>query len=369
MSVCAPSVVGACGGTVHEVASEGGSEDARSGGDGGGVCSVQPPPPSSGENPSTVSHDYAISALFLGDTDRQGTSSADAWRSFGYDLDDKLTTASSTDVCTLVPGSPRQVQVDGDCGRDNSWGANIMPIILMASGVDPCPVGTCTDVSTDMIYAVGFDDSAGNMTSNLGLTGVILLGETFYDLATPPAFGLTSTWPVDPASVSGCTVVGGCPAGTDPVKNARLKLHGAYQAKGEFVSGAPVDVPITIDLPQGSTLPIVIEHAIVTFSPDRPGSVTNGTIAGVIPTEALVATLRQLAGSISASLCTSSALATLVTQFEQASDIVYDGATISNPAGQPCNAISIGLGFSATEIAYPTAIAPGSPQPPDVCGD
>jgi hypothetical protein len=58
-----------------------------------------------------------------------------------------------------------------------------------------------------------------------------------------------------------------------------------------------------------------------------------------------------------------------VAQFEQASDILYDGATISNVSGQACNAISIGLGFDATEIAPPSVIAPGAPQPPDPCGD
>ena len=56
-------------------------------------------------------------------------------------------------------------------------------------------------------------------------------------------------------------------------------------------------------------------------------------------------------------------------QYEQASDIVYEGGWITNLSGQPCNAISIGLGFSATEIAPPSIIAGGSPQPPDLCGD
>ena len=56
-------------------------------------------------------------------------------------------------------------------------------------------------------------------------------------------------------------------------------------------------------------------------------------------------------------------------QFEQASDILYDGTMISNASGQVCTAISIGLGFEATEIAPPTVIAPGSPQSPDPCGD
>ena len=45
-----------------------------------------------------------------------GVTSADAWKDFGYNLDDKVTGASSTDVCTLVAGSSKQVQVDGTKG-------------------------------------------------------------------------------------------------------------------------------------------------------------------------------------------------------------------------------------------------------------
>lgn len=96
-----------------------------SGGSGSGGSGVVPPNPPQGPTTMlTASHDYALHRLFLGDTDRQGVTNPDAWKGFGYDLDAKITTAASTDVCTLVAGASRSVQIDGNGGIDNSWGSN-----------------------------------------------------------------------------------------------------------------------------------------------------------------------------------------------------------------------------------------------------
>ena len=372
-SLCGSPLVAGCGGPVHAGA-DGGSEAGASSGSsssGSDSCSdpssecVEPPSPPQGVSGALRSHDYAIHDLFLGDTDRMGVTSADAWRTFGYDLDEKRTTASSTDVCTPIAGATRQVQVDGAGAIDNSWGENMMPIIVANNSGEPPPV-VPQPVSTEMMYVRGFDDSTGNTTHNAGLTGVLLAGVALSsDTLT---WNLSMVWPVAPGTVSGCTAAGGCPAGTDPVRSALVKWPSAFQVNGTFSSGTPVDVmlPLNID---GQTLPIDIRSAIVTFSPDGPGAVTNGTIAGVLSTQELIATLHQIAGNISTSLCTGSAFQNIAAQIEQTSDIVYDGKAISNPPGQLCNAISIGLGFNAIEIAAPSVIAPGMPQPPDRCGD
>ena len=98
-----------------------------------------------------------------------------------------------------------------------------------------------------------------------------------------------------------------------------------------------------------------------------PGSVTNGTIAGVIETGQLISALQQVAGAISTSLCSGSAFQSIAMQIEQTSDIVLNGSTVSNPPGVTCNAISIGLGFNATEIAAPSTIAAPAPAPTNPC--
>ncbi len=54
---------------------------------------------------------------------------ADAWKQIGFNLDGKVTTATSTNVCQLVQGAASAAQDDGQNGVDNSFGENICPIL------------------------------------------------------------------------------------------------------------------------------------------------------------------------------------------------------------------------------------------------
>ena len=368
---------------VTTSSSSGGTSSSSSGisgsssGSGGDLCAnlpasacLQPPPAPTGTTsmPQATTHNYAMRHLYLGDTDRQGVTTSDAWKSFGYNIDGKVTTALSADVCALVAGSSRQVQVDGNGGIDNSFGANIMPIIETLDSTASQQANTQLQAGywTQMTYVMGFDDTAGNTTSALGLTGVELAGAAYPGLS--PAWDLTTNWPVAPVDIAGCTPTVGCPAGTDPVANALVKFPQAFQTHGTFVNGTPAPLTIPIAL-GGQQLALNIQSGIITFDPLMPGAVTNGVIAGVISTQDLIAALQKAAGSISTALCTGSAFQSIATQIEQGADILLSGTTVQNVPGQTCNAISIGLGFDATEIAPPTIIAPPAPQAPNPCGD
>ena len=90
------------------------------------------PPPAGPTHPGdgTGSTVFAISKLYLGDTDRAGVKSAAAWKSFGFNLDNKVSTESSTDLCKPRAGGKKSaVYPDGNHGIDNSFGKNILPII------------------------------------------------------------------------------------------------------------------------------------------------------------------------------------------------------------------------------------------------
>jgi hypothetical protein len=335
-------------------------------------CKSPPAAPTGAASTLTSQHNYALHKLYLGDTDRSGNPSMTAWETFGYNLDGKVTTTASTDVCTLVPGSSKQVQVDGNGGIDNSFGSQIVPIILTLDST----VGNTlnTDIAgggfTIMTYVKGFDDSAGNMTTATGLTGVLLAAGKYSADGGAPSWDTTTVWPVlpDPGLISGCDPVQGCPAGTDPVANAVIKFGAAFQTKGTFVNGTPS--PLTLSLSfSGQTLSLNIASAVISFDPLMPGAVTNGTIAGVLDTTGLINGLQSIAGHISTSLCSGSAFASIAMQIQQTSDIqlATDGKTVTNSAGSPCNAISIGLGMDMTEIAPPSVIAPGSPAAANVC--
>jgi len=360
----------------------GGSGSGSGGGSSGGsdlcatlgasACNEPPTKPTSGTPAAMTPHNYALHTLYLGDTDRTGNPSMTAWESFGYDLDGKVTTSSSKDVCTLVAGSSKQVQVDGNKGIDNSFGSQIMPIIGTLDSTASQTLNSAIQGGsfTIMTYVVGFDDSACNTTTAAGLSGVLLAGGKYSADGGAPDWTTSTVWPVlpDPGLIMGCTSAGGCPTGTDPIKNAVIQFNGAFQTKGTFVSGAPNPLTLSLSI-GGQSLSLDIASAVISFDPMAAGSVTNGTIAGVLDTSQLIAGLMNVAGNISVSLCSGSAFQSIAMQIEQTSDIVLNGTTVSNPAGTTCNAISIGLGFDSVEIAAPSAIAPGSPPAPSKCAD
>ncbi len=370
----------ACSSSSSTSSSSGGGSGSSSGAS--DLCSAPhvvctpPPPVPTGASATTLTtpHNYALHQLFLGDTDRSMNPSTAAWQKFGYNLDGKVTTSNSTDVCTLVAGSSKQVQVDGQGGIDNSFGSQIMPIIqtLDSSASSTLNQAIQQGSFTIMTYVVGFDDKAGNTTTATGLTGVLLAGAKYSQDGGVPAWDTTTNWPVlpDMGLISGCTSTGGCPAGTDPITNAVVKFNGAFQTGGTFVSGAPDPLTLSLSI-GGQQLSLNIASAVISFDPMGPGSVTNGTIAGVLDTTQLIAGLMNVAGNISTSLCSGSAFQSIAMQIEQTSDILLDGTTVSNKAGSQCNAISIGLGFNSTEIAIPNSmdIAPGSPAAPSKCAD
>jgi len=190
--------------------------------------------------------------------------------------------------------------------------------------------------------------------------------------AGPLGWNLQTVWPVlpDPGLISGCSSTMGCPTGTDPVASAVVKFTSAFQSKGTFVNGTPSPLALSLSI-GGQELTLNIASASISFDPMAPGSVTNGTIAGVLNTTQLIDGLKNVAGNISTSLCSGSAFDSIALQIEQTSDILLgsDNTTVSNTPGTQCNAISIGLGFNSTEIAPPTAIAPGAPAAPSPCSD
>jgi hypothetical protein len=365
-----PTLVAGCGG------SSAGGAGPDSGGSGGGdncgsgASCTSVPGSTGGATSVTASHNYAVRKIYLGDYTRSGQlDMMNAWKDFGYNLDNLVTTRASTDVCTLMPGTGKDVQVDGNGGIDNSFGANILPVIYSTGGDIDMTLNTSITNGkfTLMTYVTGFDDSNPTQTAT-GLTGVLLSGSDYTLLeAGAPAFTPQTNWPVAPNLLS-CGP--NCQPGTDPVAAAKVKFAHAYVNKGTFVNGTPSDVELSLAV-AGQTLNITAHAAILTFQQQAPGMVTNGTIAGVLDTTELLNAVQGIAGHISKSLCNATAFGSIASAITGASDIILNRAdgTISNVAGTPCNAISIGLGFDAVEIAAPSVVAPPAVPAPDPCAD
>ena len=176
---------------------------------------------------------------------------ADAWKQIGFNLDGKVTSKTSTDVCELVQGASRAAQDDGQNGIDNSFGENLCPILDTTAGSDVC--------STDIPQTYVVTDASGSGTLTIQLAGT------------------------------------------------RVQLK----------------------------IPIVDAYVVL----NGDGS---GMLGAVAPTVGMTNALLEAAAAANYCSGAGGQPDSILIQFEQASDILSDG---SNSAGQPCNAISVGMQF------------------------
>lgn len=325
------------------------SSSSTDNGGGGGAGTVWPAKPSAPATTSTEEHNFALHTLFLGDADRSGNLSSSAWKEYGYNIDGKITAKDSTDVCTLATGASKSIQVDGAGGIDNSFGENILPIIITTAGADATKKindSINTGSFTVMLDVKGFASAPGQTAT--GLTGN-LFGAGNFDqqpnaTGSKPSWTPSDNWPISPTFVNGGSI--GSP---------KITFNDAYVVNDTFVNGSPTDVTLSLGI-AGVTLSVTVHRSIITFQHSGQKAL-NGTIAGVINTEELINGLHSVAGSISTSLCQGSAFQNIADQIRQASDILSDG---TNSAGKPCDSISIGIGFTGDEIGLPKTIGSAS---------
>jgi len=347
--VKALSLFAVTAGAFTLVSTQGCSSDSNTSSSSGGATGQEgrtPPKSPEGAGPGTADkRTFAVNELFLGETDRSKAVVKDAWKDYGYNLDGLVTTKESKDVCTRFQGADSAKQEDGKEGIDNAFGRTILSFIL---GLVPTPSKTLNDSIaggsfTILLETTGLsDDPKQNAT---GLSARLLIGGGLENDAKPDFNSGTFDWPYR----------------ADPI----IPITGAYINNGTWVNGAGgATVSLSLFI-QGVALTLSIKRAVITFTHDpATKSLTNGTIAGVINREELVSGIEKVAGRISSQLCSGSTLDTIKTTIRQASDIMDDG---SNAAGKECNAISIGIGFSAKKVGDPKTEAKEGTTPPDPC--
>lgn len=337
--------IGACG-LIGMTAQGCGSSDSGSSSSGGTTAAGKTPPPvPAGATATTDSSKktFAVNQLFLGETNRSNAPTKDAWKDYGYNIDGLATTKESKDVCTRQGGADSAKQEDGNGGIDNAFGRTVLGFIL---GLVPTPSKTLNDSiqggSFSLLFEVqGLTDDPKQ--TNTGLSGRLLVGGAFGE-GKKPTFSPADDWPYR--------------------KEPIIPINGAYINNGTFVNGsggATVELALFI---QGVQLSLSINRAAITFDHTAANEITNGTISGVIGTEALVSGIEKVAGRISTQLCGGSTLDTIKQTIRQASDILQDG---TNAAGKNCDAISIGIGFTGKRIGDLKTVATDAVPPPDPC--
>jgi hypothetical protein len=371
LGVLGTSVAIGCGGsTVSE--NEGGAGTKGSGGaagtkGGGGSPNIDAGPgiipPEAGGSMTTQStpQNFALHQLYLGDTDYGGSAGGDpnAWQKMGYNIDGKITTATSTNVCKLVNsgGSFGQTaQVDGNGGIDNSFGENIYEGILLS--VDS---SASTTVLTDIAageFTLMFDITGLDTTATQTATGITAQGFAGGKFPGTPTWTTADNWPI----LGGAGLL----MNTTPPYMSDITFPNAYVVNGTWVSGTPTTISLSLEF-SGVSLMLAINQAVVTFDHTMPNHGANGVISGVINTADLVTAIKSVAGHIAPSLCMGTTLMPILEEIEEASDIMTDG---TNPGpSSTCDAISIGLGFQADVIGQPMEIAPASCAKADPCSD
>jgi hypothetical protein len=347
-----PTTAGS-GGAASTASSSGSAGTTTSAGAGGAPAGdARPPSPGAMVAPDGEgSVVFAISKLYMGDTDRDGTpDAANGWKQYGFDIDGKISTATSTDLCKPVDdAAPTNVYPDGYGGIDNAFGKNTLPMLL---GVDSLYSSEQNDQILEGKSTMLLDlENLGGGTVYDPLVSRIYTGG---DLGSPPLFDGSDAWPVDPSSL------------TDPadITSAKVTITNSYVIGDTWVGQVSGGFPLTLRL-TGLPIQMVIQNAVIAMQLDASHtSATGGTISGVIATDAFVSAVKEAAGLFDPSLCSGSTIDSILEQVAQASDILQDGT--QDPT-KPCDGISIGLGFDASQVLLgpiaPPTVPPTSPCP------
>jgi len=288
---------------------------------------------------------FAVDSVMLGD----GAGDA-GWQMIGYDLDELATQADGGAGCDLPPGEPATNAYDGVLGRDNAFGAFILPVITSALGL-ASPSSDETNAAkagkwTLQMRVTGLDGTPKQTAS--GLQAQVFASDAIDGGA--PAFDPSTNWPVSGDSVDGGAVSGALAAFTD-----------AYVVEGTFVAGARGGVTVPLHLAIGAaTLTLRVHSALVTFDVLSGDEIQNGVLAGTLDPDELAAAVQ---GTFFRVECNGNPPDN--DTFYRSVDILLDR---TNKTGVACTAISFAMAFHGKRISDPSVVAP-PPGVVDPCAD
>jgi len=294
---------------------------------------------------------FAMNQMFLGDTDPNGTPNpTNGWKQYGFDIDGRISTKASTDLCKpSTGGNVAAVYPDGNAGIDNSFGKNILPIVLGLAS-DLTAVNNENIAMGRHTYLLSLENADQDLCTS---QSAMFLGG---NLGKVPLFDGSDLWPIDSSSL------------VDAMNPASAKcMFPTTRLEGGIVHAGPpsqFDLLLTIS---GFDIVFPIRQARIAFKLD-PGfpTISSGQIGGIIRTEDLVQEIAQVAAAFDVSFCdpASPTLVSILNQIRQASDIMQDGT--QDPTKE-CDGITIGLGFTMKATQF-GAVIPSPPPPPDPCG-
>jgi hypothetical protein len=286
---------------------------------------------------------FAVNQLYFGEGNNG------EWKKFGFNLDGKISTAASTDLCALNDGAMASVPYpDGDNGIDNSFGKNLLPLILGLDSTWPTDVNN--SIQQGFFTALLEIECMPPKGDASGLTTKLFAGTS---LGMTPKWDGTDMWPVEPDLLNDPK---------DP-QSSSLVFPQCSVTGTTFNASKNVTIVLTIPVTFNGVstsikLTLYAAQLTMTLAADRK-SATGGMIGGVLNTEEFVGEVKKIGYLLN--LCTDPLLANLETMVRQASDILTDAT--QDPT-KTCDGISVGFGFDmkAAQIgtvgpAAPTAMA------------
>lgn len=251
------------------------------------------------------------------------------WKKLGFDIDGLQSTAISLDVCQLNASAlPTGPYPDGDKGIDNSFGKNLLPLILSLypNWANDINNGITDGYFTSLMKMECLPEKgdAPKFTSKL-------FGGT--TLEEPPKWDGNDKWPVKPELLSDPK---------DPLSSTIL-FEGSSVVGNQYDAGTGtfiLTVPLKANM-KTVTLKLTLYQARVTMtlSEDRK-TAKGGIIGGVLNTEELVAEVKKVGYLMN--LCDEGTFQNILDEVRRASDIMDDGT--QDPT-KTCNGISMGLAF------------------------
>jgi len=291
---------------------------------------------------------FAFDAMKLGLTDRAtGLSKPTAWQDYGYNLDDRLTSATdsltSTNSCKRLSGSPSKVLADGTLGIDNNFGQHFMAVMksLKADTEDALNKYFADGYFTLLLRLdnVGPDDNAK-------VPGALYVAGRF-STTVAPTFTTADRWPVTSDSLLD---------GVDLTK-PRVTFPAGYMAKGVWVSSDIGSETVDLKLPfLGGVLPLESGVLSVRVSDGADGTIAGGTLTSTVTT--VFTTWLKSFGVCAGTAVYDQCVETLTLS----ADLVSAAPKLQDTT-KPCNALSIGLGFTMKPTGEPKSVVAPTPLP------
>lgn len=295
---------------------------------GGGDVDTGPKIPTTPADATATDMVFAVDQFFIGETDWSATRDDQAWKLFGANVDNLVSTKLDANHCQFRAGAGDHIKIDGENGLDNSFGQNITPFI---NTLAPNPTASINESLADgdfttllLVRAINAAGEQGGISGGLYAAASIEL----------PVWDGSDVWPVYSSSTT-----------SDNIDAPATAFDASWVLDDTWNSGRTESMVIPIVV-SGAIFPINLSHASITmtFNAERT-EVTKGIISGIINPDEFIEELKSVVGGLDEALCEGSLIDNVASQIRQAPDIMKD-STNGDPS-VTCNAISIGLGFTA----------------------